>query len=326
MPGNYMRFSVIVPTFNRCALLDQLLSALISQSFSCQDYEVIVVDNGSKDKTAGVVKHFQETSPAAVLYIYESRPGLHWARHAGAAAAHGEILAYLDDDTIPNHDWLEELDKAYTFFDADCAGGKIDIRWDRQPPEWVISYEPTLGRLDYGPEWRILDKSEFINGGNFTILRKRLFEIGGFNPDQINQRLIGDGETGLCLKIHKRGWKMIWVPKAIVSHIQLVDKNGTLRDIKRRFWNNGVGRAYNYYRKYKASSLMLSLKTVQCLMKSAKETLVGNIYCILAKRLCYYQHEMRSAFLAGEGLYYMRLIYDKELRKIALTENWLDLV
>jgi glycosyltransferase involved in cell wall biosynthesis len=321
-----MKFSIIIPTLNRCELLNKVLLAIMSQSFSLQDYEIVVVDNGSEDRTAEVVKQFQQTSLAKVVFVQESRPGLHWSRHAGAVVARGEILAYIDDDTIPQPDWLGELDKAYTYFGADCAGGKINIQWDRQPPEWIFLYEPSLGKLDYGPEWRRLSPNEFINGGNFTILRKRLFEIGGFNPDQVNQHLIGDGETGLCDKIHQRGWKMVWVPKAIVSHIQFVDKNGTLKDIKRRYWNNGVCMAYNYFRTHKPSGLVLFLKAAFSLIKSSIEFFIGYIFRFLAKPNHYYRHELKSANLEGKGLYYLRLIYDKELRRMALMENWIELV
>lgn len=318
--------SVIIPTFNRCEMLAEALTSVGCQTFPSEQYEIVVVDNGSIDGTRQLVSRLNEDGEKEIRYVYESRPGLHWARHAGAVAARGEILAYIDDDAIPQPDWLEELDKAYTYFDADCAGGKINIQWDRQPPEWVIPYEPHLGRLDYGPEWRILNTNESINGGNFTILRKRLFEIGGFNPDQINQQLVGDGETGLCLKIHQRGWKMVWVPKAIVAHIQFVDKNGTVGDIKRRYWNNGVCKAYNYYRAHHASFFILSRKAVYSLMKSVKEKFIGNIFRILGKLLRYYRHEMKAAYLEGEGLYYLRLIYDAELRKTALMDNWIEII
>lgn len=323
---NSTYISVIIPTFNRCEMLASALRSVDHQTFPSEQYEIIVVDNGSTDGTVQLVKHINHDNNKPIRYVYEARQGLHWARHAGAVVARGKILAYIDDDVVTDPNWLEELYKAYIFFDADCAGGKINIKWDRQPPKWVIPYEPCLGQLDYGSDSRILNSNEFINGGNFTILRRRLFEIGGFNPDQVNDRLIGDGETGLCRKIHKLGWKMVWVPKAIVSHIQFVDKNGTLEDIKRRFWNNGVGKAYDYNKSHKPSSFILSIKATYVLMKRTKEMLVGNIFRFLAKPLYYYHHVLQAAYLEGEGLYYLRLIHDVELRKVAKIENWIELI
>jgi glycosyltransferase involved in cell wall biosynthesis len=321
----HMLFSVIVPTFNRVNLLVGTLSSIKSQELDSSEYEVIVVDNGSskdnRQKVGEIVRHYGEH----IRYIFEPRQGLHWARHAGAKAAKGVILVYTDDDVIVDQNWLSELKHAYIEMGADCAGGRILIKWDRQPPEWVIPYEDVLGRLDYGPERRFLLPGSSINGGNFSILKARLFEIGGFNPDQVGEYLVGDGETGLCLKIHDRGWRMVWVPKAIVSHIQLVEKNGTIGDIKRRYWNNGVCKAYNYFHMHKASAIILSLKASYSLIKSFKEILVGNILRFLARPYHYYHHEVKAAFLEGEGLYYLRLIFDVELRKLASLENWIDL-
>ena len=140
-----MRFSIIIPTLNRCELLKKVLIATVNQTFSQQDYEIIVVDNGSNDKTEEVLKQFQDALLSKLILIHEVRHGLHWTRHAGAVVATGELLAFIDDDTIPCTNWLEEIDKAYSYFDADCAGGKIDILWDRQPPEWV----PTIRTLPW---------------------------------------------------------------------------------------------------------------------------------------------------------------------------------
>ena len=320
-----MLFSVIVPTFNRIALLVETLSSVKSQKFNTSEYEVIVVDNSTPKDDCHKVEEIVHQFGEQFKYVFESRQGLHWARHAGAKVAKGEILVFIDDDVIVDQNWLAELKLTYLEMNADCAGGRILIKWDRQPPDWVLPYENVLGRLDYGPEKKFLLPGSYINGGNFSILKARLFEIGGFNPDQVGEYLIGDGETGLCDKIHKRGWKMVWVPKAIVLHIQFVDKNGTLKDIKRRYWNNGVCKAYNYYRSHKPSSFILSLMVIYRLMNCYKKILVGNIFRILAKPVRYYQYEVEAAYLEGEGLYYLRLIRDMEVRKMALMDNWIDL-
>lgn len=322
-----MRFSVIIPTLNRASLLQKVLLALNTQSLPASEFEIVVVDNGSTDNTDKIVGEFQKTSRAPVVFYRESRRGLHWARHAGAVTAKGEILAYIDDDAIPEKDWLEELGKAYSHFQADSAGGKINIQWDREPPAWIIPYEPFLGRLDHGSEWRLLSNTEFINGGNFSILRNRLFEIGGFNPDQVNQRLIGDGETGLCLKIHKLGWKMAWVPDAVVRHMQFVDRNGTLQDIKRRFWNNGVCKAYAYYRTFKPGPGTLVIRAIYKTLSSAKQkgaAIISQPGAQSSKE--YSPHELSSSYLAGEAQYYWRLAYDDDFRKLALLDNWINLI
>jgi glycosyltransferase involved in cell wall biosynthesis len=321
-----MLFSVIIPTLNRVNLLATTLSSIKSQKLDSMEYEVIVVDNGSSKDDRRKIEEMVRQYGEQIRYVFEPRQGLHWARHAGAKAAKGEILVYTDDDVIVDQNWLIELKCAYSEMDADCAGGKIFIKWDRQPPEWILPYESVLGKIDYGPERKILFPGSFINGGNFSILKARLFEVGGFNPDQVGEYLIGDGESGLCIKIHQRGWKMVWVPKAEVAHLQFVEKNGTISDIKRRYWNNGVCKAYNDYRCQKTSTFILFLKAIYSSFQCCKEVLIAQICRILRKPLRYFHHEVEAAYLEGEGTYYLRLIQDVELREIALKDNWINLV
>ncbi|MCX7164830.1 MAG: glycosyltransferase [Rhodocyclales bacterium] len=320
-----MRFSVIVPTLDRADLLKKVLLALKDQSFNPKKFEIVIVDNGSRDSTRDVVHEFERISRVPVIFCHETRRGLHWARHTGAFASQGEILAYIDDDAIPDANWLEELDKAYLHFGADCAGGRIDIKWDRQPPQWVIPYEHFLGRIDYGTHPRILSETEFINGGNFTILRRRLFEIGGFNPDQVNRHLIGDGESGLCLRIHKRKWKMVWVPDATVLHMQFVDRNGTLQDLKRRYWNNGVCKAYNNYRNFRPSSPILVIYSACKGISSMVRSCIATAFRVQGNLSKYHLHELTSAYFAGEAQYYWRLAHDGDFRRLALLEDWINL-
>mgnify|MGYP000596945160 CR=1 FL=1 len=318
-----MQISVIIPTLNRCDLLSDALASVRVQSFPADEYEIIVVDNGSTDGTREMVERLKQDNGKPIRYVYEARPGLHWARHAGARAAQGEILAYTDDDAIAHSDWLKELYRAYTELDADCAGGKILIRWDQEPPTWVLPYESVLGRIDRGPEMCLLESGQHINGGNFSIKKQRLFEIGGFNPDQIGQHLIGDGESGLCDKIHRAGWKMAWVPGALVWHRQFVEKNATLKDIARRYANNGVCVAYAYYRQTQCRPPYLVRMVARTALKMIDRKLRAWKHRF-PRDAAYYQHELNAAHFRGQLGYYLRLMYDANLRELALRERWIE--
>jgi len=291
--------------------------------FSSDLYEIIVVDNNSADETARVVAKLNEQPGNKIRYIFESNPGLMYARHTGAKAAEGEILAYIDDDILVTPEWLRQLNLAYQEFDADCAGGKILIQWDRNPPIWVKTYENILGHLDLGPKAFQLRSNQSIHGGNFSIKKKRLFQIGGFNPDQIGNNLIGDGETGLCRKIHRAGWKMAWVPGALVWHQQIVEANGSLTDLRRRFKNNGVCYAYDYYRRTKCSKRHLLRRALEAAIKALKLTL-RSVKHFFAKDMAYYKTELDKAFFLGKSYYYLRLVWDLKLRKFALQDDWIN--
>jgi glycosyltransferase involved in cell wall biosynthesis len=305
-------------------MIADAIDSVSRQSFPSSQYEVIVVDNGSTDDTKDIVCQFNRETAPPVRYMVERRRGLHWARHAGAKAARGDILVYTDDDAIASENWLRELARAYRDFDADCAGGKILIRWDRDPPRWIVPFEPYLGRIDHGPGMRLLEPGQFINGGNFSIKRQRLYEIGGFNPDQIGDRLIGDGEIGLCRRIHSAGWRMVWVPDALIWHCQTVSRNATLADLKRRFANNGVGQAYEYYRQTRCRRRHLLHRSASELLRSIGLK-TRAIRRMPARDRTYYECELRAAFEWGQAAYFGRLFISSKLRRIAFRENWIEL-
>jgi glycosyltransferase involved in cell wall biosynthesis len=243
-----IKITVIVPTFNRAKILSACLSSLVNQEYSKDNYEILIVDNGSIDNTKDLVdQYIKKYSCLDMRYLYEQQAGLVFARHTGANNAKYEILSFTDDDGILSPCWLKEIANVFRMNPEIAAvAGKIDIKWDENPPDWVIPYESLLGKLDYGKEI-LIKKRLYINGGNFSIKKKILFEVGGFNPDQIGEWLIGDGESGLCRKLHERGYLIGWVPKALMEHCQIVKRNATFDDIKRRYINNGRGIPYRIF-------------------------------------------------------------------------------
>ena len=325
MVSKDLKISVIIPTYNRANYLDKLLEKLSNQSISKSNYEIIVVDNNSIDNTKGIVNKYINFNKISIKYVFESHQGLHFSRHTGAKVSNSEILAYIDDDAICNKDWLKELLKAYSKEDVDCAGGKIIIRWDKKIPLWIVPYEGALGRLDYGPKSRILNYGEYIYGANFSIRKKVLFDVGGFNPDQIGEYLIGDGEIGLCKKLYKKGIKIAWVPNAIVWHIQISSKNATKIDIKRRFINNGIADAYAFYKEKKYDKFNLLVNSFKLLINSFRYRLYSLLQRIIKSDNKYrYENEMNNAYCLSKLIYQLKITFNSNLRKMVSKENWID--
>src|SRR5690242_16282570 len=98
-----MRFSVVVPTYNRPQPLSRCLDALARLYYPREQFEVIVVDDGSTESLAALVKNFQERLD--IRYLREEHAGPGMARNVGAAHARGEYLAFTDDDCAPCPDW-----------------------------------------------------------------------------------------------------------------------------------------------------------------------------------------------------------------------------
>jgi glucosyl-dolichyl phosphate glucuronosyltransferase len=104
-----MKISVIIVTFNRAASLKEALQSLSKQT--CYPDEVIVVDNNSNDDTKEVVRRFE--GALNIRYVFEEKRGIPFARNAGIEKAQYEIVAFMDDDCRPAHNWLEELVKPF---------------------------------------------------------------------------------------------------------------------------------------------------------------------------------------------------------------------
>lgn len=112
--------SVVVPTYRRPDLLRNCLEALLAQDFEPRAYEIVVVDNAGSDETRRLVESIAENNGRAgagstasaypaVYYLEETkRPGPAAARNRGWKFAHGEIIAFTDDDCIPDGKWLKE--------------------------------------------------------------------------------------------------------------------------------------------------------------------------------------------------------------------------
>ena len=106
--------SVIIPVLNEERTIRECLTSLIKMDYPVERREILVVDNGSTDRTAEIIKTFQ------VRYLWEERRGAAAARNKGIEASKGEILAFTDADCVVTTGWLRELARA---FDEEGVGG-----------------------------------------------------------------------------------------------------------------------------------------------------------------------------------------------------------
>lgn len=226
-----MEASVIIPTMNRAETLRKCLISLLQLDFSPKDFEVIVVDNASKDHTHAVVEEFQKLgNEYTIKYFYEPVEGLLSGRHRGAKESSSEILCYVDDDVLFDPSWLRAIVESFSSPLVDIVGGPSLGEWESPVPQWVKdnwrheknkSYLGDLSLIEFGDKVQIIP-AEFVWGLNYSIRKKTLFELGGFHPDCIpasKQEFQGDGETGLSYKISKKGTLAVYHPSAKVYHM-----------------------------------------------------------------------------------------------------------
>ena len=272
-----MTASIIIPTYNRSDVIIRSLETWTTQTLCSDDFEVIVVDNNSTDNSEALIKDFIGNR-SNFHYLKELKPGSTNARHTGAKLAQSEVLIFADDDGLFNESCIEEILKVYQNNQhVDAVAGKIEIAWDKTPPEWIAPYEFMLGRLDYGKEV-LMGTDLYLNGGLFSIKKSVFEELGGFNPDLVGDYLVGDGDTGLVIKLHQQKRLIGWTPYASMQHLQFVDKQGTEKDMGRRFYNVGISSSYGLFRnndfKWNVQTLKYIYNSVLHLLKKQVEFLI----------------------------------------------------
>lgn len=317
------KFSVIVTTYNRAETLVKCLESLCAQDYPKSHYEVIIVNNNSSDRTEEVsLKYIEEHPGTEIKYYFVPRSGQVYARQIGILASRNEILSFTDDDGLLVPEWISEVNKVFDMSE-DIAGvaGKIDVKWDATPPDWISDYEEQLGKLDYGKEEKY-EVGLYMNAGNLHIKKDVLIDVGGFNPEMVGEWLIGDGETGLWLRLKKRNLPIGWAPKAIMYHCQIVDKNATEEDIKRRFMNNGICIPYNIY----AIDRLGKRKLIFNMLYSAKQSFRWRIrklkYFLADNEKSVRYAKFRIAFYQAQIPYTLRILTNREFRTALIKNDW----
>jgi glycosyltransferase involved in cell wall biosynthesis len=237
MPSESCDVSIVIPTFNRCDMLRDLLADLVTQVVSNTRYEIIVADNGSTDATLDVIEHFtNEGHP--IVHVREGRKGPSHARNAGIARARGPIIAFLDDDEKVPANWLMTICR--TFFDypdVDMIGGRVLPQWQSPPPAWLSpELRGPISFLDRGDEpCRITRRRWMVLGsGNMAIRRDVLVQLGGFSPDYPRSQ-----DRELLVRLLLSGRTAMYVPDMFVYHC--IDGQ-RLTKMHFRKWNRTEGR------------------------------------------------------------------------------------
>lgn len=162
-----MKISVVIPTYRRPPLLAKCLQALYYQSFDINGYEVIVVSDGPDEETQQTVAGFARMHMPIRFLQLPQKKGPAAARNMGWQHATGILIAFTDDDTIPDKDWLSNIWKAYDGTEKIAYTGKIKV---------PLSNSPT----DYEKNTAGLETADFVTA-NCICTKKALEIVGGFD-------------------------------------------------------------------------------------------------------------------------------------------------
>ncbi|MGC2203469.1 MAG: glycosyltransferase [Stellaceae bacterium] len=201
----YPRVSVVVCAYNAERTMDRCLASLAVLNYP--DYEVIVVNDGSSDRTLEIAESY-----GYCRIISQPNRGLSAARNVGAEAATGEIVAYTDSDCVADPDWLTYLvAKMEASRLAACGGPNFP------PPEDDLV--PAAVAVAPGGPTHVLisdELAEHIAGCNMAFRRDVLLELGGFDPIY---RTAGD-DVDICWRFQDAGYTIGFSPAAVVWHFR----------------------------------------------------------------------------------------------------------
>jgi glycosyltransferase involved in cell wall biosynthesis len=214
-----MELSVVICTYNRDKILDEAFSLLTAQTADRNSYEIIIVDNASTDNTKAIAdSHRQRLN---LIYAYESNLGLSYARNLGIKLAKAAFIAYLDDDSRPNPDWISVILNTIRVFNPDIFGGAVFPYYQSPKPAWFLDKDATFGY--WGDTVSPLGRDEYLSGNNIVFRKELLERLGGFNP-QLGMRgtNLGYHEEAEIVKKTRAVLpyaKILYVPEMSLRHL-----------------------------------------------------------------------------------------------------------
>ena len=220
-----MRIDVILPTFNRVALLERTLDSLhVAERADGLDVHVQVVDNASTDSTRSLVHAQMNRFEGHLHYLFERTPGKPHALNAGIAAAEGDLIGLIDDDEEIAPDWFRVVSRQFDGHpDLDFIGGKCLPLWGAPRPVWLGSqYLGVIGWVDPGPRQQRMDEhyQGMLMGGNAVIRRQTLELAGPYSAElsRTGTRLLGCEDEDMYHRLLARGARGLYVPELVIFH------------------------------------------------------------------------------------------------------------
>ena len=198
-----MRVSVVVPTYRRPELLGRCLAALAAQEFDPAAYEIVIADDAADDATRRQVEAFAGGARPAVRYApVRARHGPAAARNTGWLTARGTVIAFTDDDCVPDRGWLAAgLEACDADPGAAAVSGRVVV---------PLSAAPT----DYERDAAGLEGAEFVTANCF-VRRAALAAVGGFDE---RFAAAWREDSDLQFTLLAAGGRIAHAPKAVVVH------------------------------------------------------------------------------------------------------------
>ncbi len=304
-----MKYSIIVPVFNRPDEVDELLESLVNQEE--KDFEVIIVEDGSQIPCEDVCRKYADQ--LTLRYFMKPNSGPGQSRNYGAERAEGEYLLILDSDVVLPDGYLKAVNDELDRESADAFGGPDRAHDSFTDTQKAISYSMTsfftTGGIRGGK--KKLDKF-YPRSFNMGIRRDVYMELGGFSKMRFGE------DIDFSIRIFKAGKRCRLFPEAWVWHKRRTD----FRKFWRQVYNSGIARV-NLYKKYPESLKLVHLLPMVFTLGVALLLVISLVGLVLANwwlaatpllllfayyylNVCYswyYFHNFKANILSGIAAY-----------------------
>jgi glycosyltransferase involved in cell wall biosynthesis len=215
--------SVVVPVLNGADTIGDLLTALAHQAGAPRDVEVIVVDNGSTDRTAEIVGKFPAT------YLREPKPGSSAGRNRGLSQARGDVVVFVDADTLPTRRWLAEMTAPFADPALVVVGGQaVDYRATTPAERFMAQLGARRLEHDF-----FRARVPYVAAESMAVRRAALIAVGGWDEDFRTAE-----DLDVCVRLVRRyACPVVRRPGAVL----FTRRRRTFEDLLRQAWDYGQG-------------------------------------------------------------------------------------
>lgn len=289
--------SLIIPVYNRPNEVEELLDSLTRQSET--NFEVVIVEDGSKETCQHVAEAFKDRLDVSYCYIPNGGPGN--ARNYGAKQSKGDYLIVLDSDCILPPDYIKSVNKELEETGADAFGGPDKASDSFTDVQKAINYSMTSFFTTGGIRGGKKKMDKFYPRSFNMGIRKSTYEaLEGFSAMRFGE------DIDFSIRLFKNGYKVCLFPSAWVYHKRRTD----WRKFFRQVYNSGIARI-NLYKKYPDSLKLVHLLPAVFTL-GVFFFLVGSLFCTWS--------------LLPLGLFSLLIFVDSSIQNKSLKIGFLSII
>jgi cellulose synthase/poly-beta-1,6-N-acetylglucosamine synthase-like glycosyltransferase len=250
---NLPRFSIIVPTKDEEKVISRVIESLLNLKYPKDKKEIIIVEDGSKDRTKEICKEYEKKYPDQIKLINRNNSnGKPAALNEGLKYAKGDIIAFFDADNVPESDILLKIAKIFSNNSIVAIQGRTcSINSDQNMLTKIISLEENVWFESFLEGRQSLNLFIPFTGSCQFIKRDILNEIGGFNENSIVE------DIELSLRLLKKGYKVYYTPE-VISWQETPSKISSLKKQRLRWYRGYMDlflKNLSFFIKFKKDSI-----------------------------------------------------------------------